>query len=65
MMSGLLRFGTRTLVVVWSLVCVLAYILVEVLGEAFVGQVGAVFGSPIGWLVVAWLIWKAGNLLRR
>jgi hypothetical protein len=82
LMSGLLRFGTRTLVVIWSLVCVLAYVLVEVLGEAFVGQVGALFGSPIGWLVgflhdigmvllvlvwlvVAWLIWKAGNLLRR
>ena len=82
MMSGLLRFGTRTLGVIWSLICVLAYILVEVLGEAFVGQVGALFGSPIGWLVgflhdigmvllvlvwlvVAWLIWKAGDLLRR
>lgn len=46
------------------------------------GQVGALLGSPIGWLVgflhdigmvllvlvwlvVAWLIWKAGDLLRR
>ena len=50
-MSGLLRFGTRTLVVIWSLLCVLAYVLVEVLGEAVVGQVGAVLGSPVGWLV--------------
>lgn len=51
MMSGLLRFGTRTLVVIWSLFCVLAYVLVEVLGEAVAGQAGAVFGSPVGWLV--------------
>jgi hypothetical protein len=82
MMAGLLRFGARTLVVIWSLLCVLAYVLVEVLGEAFVGQVGAVFGSPVGWLVgflhdigmimlvllwliVAWTIWKVGNILGR
>jgi hypothetical protein len=55
---------------------------VEVLGEAFAGQVGAVFGSPVGWLVgflhdigmimlvllwliVAWTIWKVGNILGR
>lgn len=50
-MSGLLRFGTRTLVVIWSLLCVLAYVLVEVLGEAVVGQERAVLGSPVGWLV--------------
>lgn len=49
-MSGVLRFGARTLIVVWTLVCLLAYVLVEVLGEAVVGQVGAVLGSPIGWL---------------
>ncbi len=50
-MSWLLRFGAKTLIVVWTLVCVVAYVLVEVLGEAFVGQVGTVLGSPIGWLV--------------
>jgi len=50
-MSWLLRFGAKTLVVVWTLVCVLAYVLVEVLGEAVVGQVGAILGSPIGWLL--------------
>ena len=82
MMAGLLRFGARTLVVIWTLLCVLAYALVEVLGEAFAGQVGAVFGSPVGWLVgflhdigmimlillwlvVAWTIWKVGNVLGR
>ena len=50
-MSGLLRFSTRTLVVIWSLLCVRAYVLAGVLGEAVVGQVGAVLGSPVGWLV--------------
>jgi hypothetical protein len=82
MMAGLLRFGARTLVVIWSLLCVLAYLLVEVLGESFSGQVGAVFGSPVGWLVgflhdigmimlvllwlvVAWILWKVGNVLGR
>jgi hypothetical protein len=50
-MSWLLRFGAKTLVVIWTLVCLLAYVLVEVLGEAIVEQVGAVLGSPIGWLV--------------
>jgi hypothetical protein len=81
-MAGLLRFGARTLVVIWSLLCVLAYVLVEVLGEAFAGQAGAVFGSPVGWLVgflhdigmimlillwliVAWTIWRVGNILGR
>jgi hypothetical protein len=61
---------------------VLAYVLVEVLGEAFAGQAGAVFGSPVGWLVgflhdigmimlillwliVAWTIWRVGNILGR
>lgn len=81
-MTSLFRFGTRTLVVIWSLLCVLAYVLVEVLGEAFAGQVGALFGSPVGWLVgflhdigmillvllwlvVAWGLWKAGNMFGR
>lgn len=81
-MTRLFRFGTRTLVVIWSLLCVLAYVLVEVLGEAFAGQVGALFGSPVGWLVgflhdigmillvllwlvVAWGLWKAGNVFGR
>ncbi|MDX2073013.1 MAG: hypothetical protein SFX19_01455 [Alphaproteobacteria bacterium] len=50
-MSGLLRFGAKTLVVIWTLFCVLAYVLVEVLGEAIAAQVGAVLGSPLGWLV--------------
>lgn len=82
MMAGLFRFGARTLVVIWSLLCLLAYVLVEVLGEAFASQVGAVFGSPLGWLVgflhdigmillillwliVAWMIWKVGNMVGR
>ena len=51
MMSGLMRFGAKTLVAIWTLICLLAYVLVEVLGEAIVGQIGAVLGSPIGWLV--------------
>ena len=50
-MSRLLRFGAVTLVAIWTIVCVLAYVLVEVLGEAIVGQFGAVLGSPVGWLV--------------
>lgn len=50
-MSWLLRFGAKTLIAVWTIVCVVAYVLVEVLGEAFVGQVGTILGSPIGWLV--------------
>ena len=50
-MSGLLRFGAKTLIAIWTLICVLAYVLVEVLGEAVVSQIGAVLGSPIGWLV--------------
>ncbi len=50
-MSWQLRFGAKTLIVVWTLVCVLAYLLVEILGEAFVGQAGAILGSPVGWLL--------------
>jgi hypothetical protein len=50
-MSWLMRFGAKTLIVVWTLLCVLAYVLVEVLGEAIVGQIGAILGSPIGGLV--------------
>ena len=49
-MGWLMRFGAKTLIVVWTLLCLLAYVLVEVLGEAIVGQVGAILGSPIGWL---------------
>lgn len=50
-MSGLMRFGAKTLIGIWTLLCVLAYVLVEVLGEAIVGQIGVVLGSPLGWLV--------------
>ena len=49
-MSWLVRFGAKTLVAIWTIVCLLAYLLVEVFGEAIVGQIGAVLGSPIGWL---------------
>jgi hypothetical protein len=49
-MSWLLRFGAKTLVAVWTLLCLIAYVLIEVLGEAVVGQAGSLLGSPIGWL---------------
>lgn len=51
MMSGLMRFGAKTLVVIWTLLCLLVYVLVEVLGEAIAGQAGALLGSPVGWLL--------------
>ena len=46
-MSWLFRFGAKAVVAAWTLLCLIAYVLVEVLGEAFVDQVGAVLGSPI------------------
>lgn len=67
-MSFLLRFSARTLVVLWTLVCVLVYLLAEVLGEALIAQSGFVLGGTLegvlGFLhdvgmvllVVVWLI---------
>lgn len=73
-MSFLLRFSARTLVVLWTVVCVVVYLLAEGLGEAVIAQTGALEGvlgfvHDIGmvllvlvWLAVAWVIWTLGNL---
>lgn len=75
-MSFLLRFSARTLVVLWTLVCVLVYLLAEVLGEALIAQSGFVLGGTLegvlGFLhdigmvllVIVWLIvaWVIWNL---
>ncbi|MCE9521429.1 MAG: hypothetical protein K8S25_03235 [Alphaproteobacteria bacterium] len=50
-MSRLLRFGAGALVAVWTAVCVVAYVMVEVVGEAFVASAGAVVGSPLASLL--------------
>lgn len=46
-MSWLFRFGAKAVVAAWTLLCLVAYVLVEFLGEAFVDQVGAILGGPI------------------
>lgn len=48
---SLFRFGAGILVAAWTLLCVLAYVLVEVLGETFVGQASLVLGSTLGSLL--------------
>lgn len=50
-MSRLFRFGANALIAVWTLVCLAAYVLVEVLGETFVDAVSAVLGTAIGSLI--------------
>ena len=50
-MSLLFRFTSTVLVAAWTLLCVLAYVLVEVLGEAFIGQLAGVTGGTIAGLV--------------
>jgi hypothetical protein len=66
---SLFRFGAGILVAAWTLLCVLAYVLVEVLGETFVGQASLVLGSTLGsllvlvWVAVAWVIWTVGRAL--
>lgn len=50
-MSSVFRFGAGLLVTAWTLLCILAYVLVEVLGEAFVDQASLVLGSTLGSLL--------------
>lgn len=70
----LVRLGSRLVVVAWTLVCVVGYVLVEVLGETFVDQSAAILGttlaSALGFLhdlgmillVLVWLIVAWGIL---
>ena len=46
-MSFLLRFSARTLVLVWTLICVLVYLFAEVLGEVLIAQTGVVLGGTL------------------
>jgi len=46
-LSWLFRFGAKSLVAAWTLLCLIAYVLVEFLGEAFVDQAGAIVGTPV------------------
>ncbi|MBP6015066.1 MAG: hypothetical protein KBA31_22800 [Alphaproteobacteria bacterium] len=50
-MSLLFRFASTVLVAAWTLFCVLAFSLVEILGEAFVDQLAGITGGTIASLV--------------